>query len=120
MHFFISTQRYVRGYQKRWPLENKSQKRKEIIIKPFIFMRNLSCCFTAVQCRSALRQGCYNPKEMKGFSTNYTYRSYRGKAKDPRYMQRKMKGSKNYLRTRCNLILCFSFCQTCLETIIVV
>jgi hypothetical protein len=49
MHFFISTQRYVRDYQKRCPLENKSQKCKEIIIKPLIFMRNLPYRFTAVQ-----------------------------------------------------------------------
>ena len=43
MHFFISTQRYVRGYQKRCPLENKSQKCKEIVIKPlfFLFCSNL-------------------------------------------------------------------------------
>ena len=58
-----------RGYQKRCPLENKSQKCKEIIIKPLTFMRNLPYHFTAVQCRSALRQWCLIPKEMKGLST---------------------------------------------------
>ena len=36
-------------------------------------MRNLQCqAFTAVQCRSALRQGCYNLEERKGFSTQST------------------------------------------------
>jgi hypothetical protein len=43
--------------------------KKKKIIKPFIFMRNLPCFFTAEQCRSALRQWCLNPKEMKGLST---------------------------------------------------
>ena len=32
-------------------------------------MKNLPCRFTAEQCRSALRQGCYNSKEMKGLSS---------------------------------------------------
>ena len=32
-------------------------------------MRNLLCRFSADQCRSALRQWCLNPKEMKGLST---------------------------------------------------
>ena len=36
-------------------------------------MRNLQCqAFTAVQCRSALRQRCYNLEERKGFSTQST------------------------------------------------
>ena len=73
-------------------------------IKLFIFMRNWPCCFTAEQCRSALRNWCLNPKEMKSLSiqgsgidyvlsvcivsvtTSYTYK---GKVKDSRYMQNK-------------------------------
>ena len=54
---------------KRCTLENKSQKWKEIIIKPFIFIRNLPCLFTAEHCRSALRQRCYSSKEMIGLSS---------------------------------------------------
>ena len=44
-------------------------------IKPFIFVRNLPCCFTAEQRRSALRQGCYNSKEMKGLSKGLSFQS---------------------------------------------
>ena len=47
----------------------KITKMKKKIIKPFIFMRNQPCRFTAERCRSALRQWCLNPKEMKGLST---------------------------------------------------
>ena len=44
-------------------------KMQKKIIKPFIFMRNWPCRFTAEQCRSALRHWCLNPKEMKGLFT---------------------------------------------------
>ena len=69
LHFFISTQRYIRSYQKKVPIWKRIKKMQKKIIKPFIFMRNLPCPFTAVHSRSALAKGSLNPKVMKGIST---------------------------------------------------
>ena len=51
-------------------MEKKHKNEKE---KKNHQMRNFPCHFTAEQCRSALGQWCFNPKEMKGLHQGSTY-----------------------------------------------
>ena len=99
-------------------MEKRNHKKENKIIKPFIFMRNQPCHFTAEQCRSALRQWCLNPKEMKGLSTQGSgidqvvsvfqhFLHLQRQGKRPK-VHAKQKGSKNFFNER--TIVIFSIC----------